>query len=132
MALSVPVGVASFLTPSPAVMIALLAVNFLCIGAYLTSLYTTAQGVVQPAVRATASAMVIMVINTIGYGLGPPTIGGLSDFLQAHVVGWGLSDQAHAAGQGLRYAMVCGALVNAWAAVHYFVGSTRLKKDWVG
>jgi MFS family permease len=131
-ALSVPVGVASFLTPSPVLMIALLAVNFLCIGAYLTSLYTTAQGVVQPAVRATASAMVIMVINTIGYGLGPPAIGALSDFMQAHVVGWGLSDPAHAAGQGLRYALVCGALVNAWAAVHYFIGATKLKKDWVG
>ena len=28
---------------------------------------------------------------------------------------------------GLRYALVCGALVNLWAAAHYFIGSRRLK-----
>jgi hypothetical protein len=76
--------------------------------------------------------MVIMVINTIGYGLGPPVIGALSDFLNAHAVAFGLSDAAHAGAQGLRYALVAGSLVNLWAAAHYLIGATRLEKDWVG
>ena len=62
----------------------------------------------------------------------PMAIGALSDFMQAHVVAFGLSDPAHAAGQGLRYALCCGVLVNLWAATHYLIGSTKLKKDWVG
>jgi MFS family permease len=130
--LAAPLGVVSYLTPSLPMMIALLLAQLLCIGAYLTSLYTTAQGVVQPAVRGTASAMVIVVINTIGYGFGPPAIGALSDFMQAHVVAFGLSDAAHAGAQGLRYAMACGMAVNLWAAVHYWIGSTKLERDWAG
>ncbi|HEY2594792.1 MAG TPA: hypothetical protein VGK33_12905, partial [Chloroflexota bacterium] len=131
-ALGVPVSVAAYLTPSFATMIALQIVGLLCTSSYLISLYTTAQGVVQPRVRATASALVIIVINTLGYGLGPPAIGALSDFLNGQVVSLGLSDAAHASGQGLRYALVVGSVVNLWAAVHYLIGAARLKEDWVG
>jgi MFS family permease len=131
-ALGVPVSLAAYMAPSFGIMIALLVLGLLCTNAYLISLYTTAQGVVPPRMRATATALVIMVINTIGYGLGPPVIGALSDFLKDHVVAFGLSDPAHASAQGLRYALMCGALVNLWAAVHYLIGSTKLKRDWVG
>ena len=131
-ALGVPVSILAYLAPTIWIMIPLTLVGLLCTNAYLVSLYTTAQGVVQPRVRATATAVVIMVINLIGYGLGPPAIGALSDFLKNHVVAFGLSDHAHAAAQGLRYALVCGSLVNLWASVHYLIGSTKLKKDWVG
>jgi predicted MFS family arabinose efflux permease len=131
-AIGVPISVLAYLAPSVWIMIPLQLVGLLCTNAYLVSLYTTAQGVVQPRVRATATAVVIMVINVIGYGVGPPAIGALSDFLKAHVVGLGLSDPAHAAAQGLRYALVCGSLVNLWASAHYLIGATKLKNDWVG
>jgi MFS family permease len=130
--LAVPLGIGAYLTPSFPLSIAMFLGQLLCAGAYLTSLYTTAQGVVRPAVRATASGMVIVVINTIGYGFGPPAVGALSDFMRTHVVALGLSDAAHASAQGLRYALVCGVVVNLWAAVHYWIGSTKLEKDWVG
>ena len=132
MLLNVPVAICAYLSPSLWIQVPLQMVALVCSSSYLISLYTTAQGVVQPRVRATSSAVVIMVINLIGYGLGPPAIGALSDFMQAHVVAFGLSDPAHAAGQGLRYALCCGVLVNLWAATHYLIGSTKLKKDWVG
>ncbi|HEX3920003.1 MAG TPA: MFS transporter [Caulobacteraceae bacterium] len=131
-AIGVPVSVAAYLTPSFPMLIVLQIVGLLCTSSYLISLYTTAQGVVQPRVRATASALVIIVINTLGYGLGPPAIGALSDFLSSHAVALGLADAAHASGQGLRYALVIGSVVNLWAAVHYFIGARRLKADWVG
>jgi predicted MFS family arabinose efflux permease len=131
-AIGVPVTLAAYMAPSFGIMTVLLVVSLVCANAYLISLYTTAQGVAPPRMRATASAVVIIVINTIGYGLGPPAIGALSDFLKDHVVALGLSDSAHASAQGLRYALMCGALVNLWAAVHYLIGSTKLKKDWVG
>ena len=50
----------------------------------------------------------------------------------AEVVALGLSDAAHTGGQGLRFALVCGVLMNLWAAVRYLIGSTKLKRDWVG
>jgi predicted MFS family arabinose efflux permease len=131
-AIGVPVSISAYLAPSIWIMVPLQMVGVLCTNAYLISLYTTTQGVVQPRVRATATAVVIMVVNIIGYGLGPPAIGALSDFMKDHVVAFGLSDPAHAAAQGLRYALVCGALVNLWASAHYLIGSTKLMKDWVG
>ena len=131
-AIGVPVSLAAYMAPSFGIMVGLQVVGLFCTNAYLISLYTTAQGVAPPRMRATATALVIMVVNTIGYGLGPPVIGALSDFLKDHVVAYGLSDPAHAAAQGLRYALMCGALVNLWASAHYLIGSTRLKKDWVG
>jgi len=133
-AIGVPVSLAAYMARSFAIMVGLQVVGLLCTNAYLISLYTTAQGVVQPRMRATATAtaLVIMVINTIGYGLGPPVVGALSDFLKDHVVAFGLSDPAHAAAEGLRYALMCGALVNLWASLHYLIGSTKLKNDWVG
>jgi predicted MFS family arabinose efflux permease len=131
-AIGVPVSLAAYMAPTFPMMIALQVVGLLCTNSYLISLYTTAQGVVPARMRATATAVVIMVINTIGYGLGPPVVGALSDFLQTHVVAFGLSDPAHAASQGLRYALMCGAVVNLWAAVHYLIGSRHLKHDWVG
>ncbi|MGZ3377274.1 MAG: spinster family MFS transporter [Phenylobacterium sp.] len=131
-ALGAPLSIMAYLTPSVVLMITLQMLHLVCINAYLTSLYTTAQGVVQPRVRATAAATVMIVINTIGYGFGPPTIGALSDFMHSHVVAFGLSAPAQASAQGLRYALVIGALVNFWAAAHYLIGARSLKKDWVG
>jgi predicted MFS family arabinose efflux permease len=131
-AIGVPVAVSAYLAPSIWIMVPLQMIGVLCGNAYLISLYTTTQGVVQPRVRATATAVVIMVANIIGYGMGPPAIGALSDFMKNHVVAFGLSDSAHAAAQGLRYALVCGALVNLWASAHYLIGSRRLNQDWVG
>lgn len=132
MAIAGPVTVATYMAPSIWVMIAFQVVGLLCMNTYLITLYATAQGIVQPRVRATATAMVIMVINTIGYGLGPPVFGALSDLFHANVVAWGLSDEQHASAQGLRYALMCGAVVYVWASIHYLIGSTKLKKDWVG
>ena len=131
-ALGVPISLCAYMAPSVWIMVPLQMVAILCTNTYLISLYTTAQGIVPPRMRATATALVIMVINTIGYGLGPPAIGALSDFLKDHVVALGLSDGAHVSAEGLRYALMCGSLVNLWAAVHYLIGSTKLKKDWVG
>jgi MFS family permease len=113
-------------------MVALQVIALLCMNTYLLTLYATAQGIVTPRMRATATAMVIMVINTIGYGLGPPVFGALSDFFHQNVVAWGLSDEAHSSANGLRYALMCGAIIYVWASVHYFIGSTKLKRDWVG
>lgn len=47
---------------------------------YLGPIFAVAQGVAEPRVRATASAVMVLILNLIGYGLGPATAGALSDF----------------------------------------------------
>lgn len=47
---------------------------------YLAAQYTISQGVVSPSVRATSTAVMLFIINILGYGLGPPFAGILSDF----------------------------------------------------
>lgn len=58
----------------------------LCVGAavkygYLAAQYTIGQGVVGMRTRATATAILLFIINLLGYGAGPPFIGYVSDFL---------------------------------------------------
>ncbi len=47
---------------------------------YLAAQYMISQGVVSISVRATSTAVMLFVINILGYGLGPPFAGILSDF----------------------------------------------------
>ncbi len=46
---------------------------------YLAAQYTIGQGVVSMRVRATATAVLLFIVNLIGYGLGPLFIGAISD-----------------------------------------------------
>jgi len=60
----------------------------ICAGAaikygYLAAQYTIGQGVVGMRTRATATAILLFIVNLIGYGLGPAFIGVLSDILFA-------------------------------------------------
>ncbi len=58
----------------------------ICLGAgikygYLAAQYTIGQGVVGARTRATATAILLFIVNLLGYGLGPPFIGFLADIL---------------------------------------------------
>lgn len=58
----------------------------ICLGAgikygYLAAQYTIGQGVVGARTRATATAILLFIINLLGYGAGPPFIGYVSDIL---------------------------------------------------
>lgn len=61
-----------------------LAIPALAIGAllrysYLAPMFAVTQKLVEPRMRATAAALMLFVVNLIGYGLGPTTIGAISD-----------------------------------------------------
>jgi predicted MFS family arabinose efflux permease len=78
----------------------------LCLGAavkygYLAAQYTIGQGVVGMRTRATATAILLFIINLLGYGAGPPFIGYVSEFLfamQANAEGF--ADLARASCKG--------------------------------
>lgn len=61
-----------------------MAVPFLAVAAilryaYLAPMFSVTQKLVEPRMRATAAALMLFVVNLIGYGAGPPAIGFISD-----------------------------------------------------
>jgi hypothetical protein len=73
---------------------------------YLPAQYTMCQGVVSAQVRALATAVMLFVINLIGYGFGPLFIGALSDLLfTLQVADLGAPDLTRQACEGARDAL---------------------------
>jgi len=77
------------------------------------------QNLVQPNMRASASAIFLFINNLIGIGLGNLIIGLISDSLEAR-----FGDES------LRYAILSGIVFYVLAAVLFFLTAPRLKKDW--
>ena len=131
-----------------------------CLGAfchymYLGSQYTIGQGVVRQNARASAVAILLLLIALIGNGLGPQIVGWLSDMfmsMELKEAGFGgiltgdlCRNTAEAAklaveqqavckaayGEGLRSSMVCTALIFIPAAIFFWLSSLTLRKDMV-
>jgi predicted MFS family arabinose efflux permease len=112
---------------------------------YLGPMYTVTSSVVEPRMRATAVAILLFIVNIIGYALGPPFVGALSDYLANQALAAdGLSvDLCRKAAesiaatckagtsQGLRYAMMIGVLFFLWAAAHFLLVGRTLRRDTV-
>ena len=86
MALCVPLmligyNLIDFIDGSTAVWIAvpILAVAAILRYSYLAPMFAVTQKLVEPRMRATAAALLLFVVNLIGYGFGPPVVGALSD-----------------------------------------------------
>lgn len=130
----------------------------ICAGAgikygYLAAQYTIGQGVVSMRARATSTAILLFIINLIGYGLGPPFIGYLSDMLftmQASAEGF--ADLARASCKGellaqqtdvikafctaadakaLQNSLVITAVLYALPAIFFLLCIKTLQKDLV-
>jgi MFS family permease len=88
-------------------------------GMYLGPTFAMTQTLVPPRMRATASAILLFVINLIGLGLGPQAVGILSDLLRGE---FGV--------ESLRYAMLSVVVVFAvWSVIHYLLAARTLSAD---
>ncbi len=85
---------------------------------WLSPAYALTQSLVAVRMRSTIAGILFLVANMIGYGIGPPLVGALSDLF---AVGSG-SDS-------LRMAFVCTVMLNLWAGLHFFLASRALRKD---
>ncbi|NWG71229.1 MAG: MFS transporter [Parvularculaceae bacterium] len=86
---------------------------------WLGPVITAFQHLVQPNMRATASAIFLFINNLIGIGLGNLAIGALSDGLKMRV-----------GEESLRYAILSGTVFYVIAATLFIVTAPRLKNDW--
>lgn len=142
--LATPLQILGYTVGGVAPALALLAAGMLAQYLYLGAMYAIAQGVSPPRIRATSAAILILVVNLIGYGFGPPVVGWLSDTLAAgKMTAAGLSPElcqgaaakanalcSAATADGLRTAMQIGCLVFLWAGLHFLLAWRSLRRDW--
>lgn len=76
-----PIYGASFFVGSPTVMLVGLMIAGLLQYFYLGAQYNIAQAVVSLRVRATSIAILLFVVNLVGYGAGPPALGLIADHM---------------------------------------------------
>ncbi|MEN8160932.1 MAG: MFS transporter [Myxococcota bacterium] len=99
--------------------LALAALPALVGGLYLGPTFAMTQALVPPRMRAQAAAILLLVMNLIGLGLGPQFVGMLSDWLAP-------STGVESIRWALLWTIVVGAL---WSAVHYFRAARTLTED---
>jgi predicted MFS family arabinose efflux permease len=85
---------------------------------YLGPVFSMTQGLVPPAMRATAAAVLLFIVNIIGLGLGPQFAGILSDLLRPTF-----------AADSLRYALLIMSMFTLLGAVLYGFAARSLRDD---
>ncbi len=116
---SLPFGVSVYLVDNPYLALSLMVVPGVLSNVYLGNTIATTHGLVGLRMRAMSSAILFFILNIIGLGAGPWTIGVLSDFLAPR-----LGDES------LRYAMLYVLpTVLLWSASHFYLASRNLRAD---
>jgi MFS family permease len=87
-------------------------------GAWVGAGHAMHQSLARPEMRATSSAMVLLLMNLVGLGLGPTAVGFLSDLLAPS-----LGDDS------LRYALLGVGLAALWGAAHNLLAARSLRED---
>jgi len=121
--ITIPIFITAVSLDAPMPAIGLLAINALLGTLWYGPVYATAQSIVDPALRATASAVLLLVINLIGLGLGPLAVGLLSDVLAGHV---GLGEA-----QGVRWALIVSAGLGLAAFGLFWAARNSIREEMV-
>jgi len=121
---TVPVFIAAMLADSAVVALGLLVIPYLLNYFWYGPVYSTAQGIVPPNMRATSAAVVLFVVNLIGLGLGPLAVGLLSD-LFAGPLGLGEAD-------GVRWALIVAAGMGLVSGLLFLLARRTIQRDLEG
>jgi len=110
---------ATFLLLDARVAALLAFIPFYAIGSmYVGPLWSMTQGLVPASMRATASAILLFLLNIVGAGLGPFVVGALNDAL-----GGGFGEAA------IRYSLLLTAGMGGLAAVPFLLSARTLRAD---
>ena len=114
-----PFMTAVYLVANPYTALLMGVVPGILFNVYLGNTIATTHSLVGLRMRALSSAILFLVINTIGLGLGPWSIGLLSDYLEPQL-----------GAESLRYAMLyLLPAVMFWSACHFYLASRTLRRD---
>jgi hypothetical protein len=126
--INVPVGLFAYSLSSRVAVLATLIPYIALAAAYLAPSIATTHRLVGLRERSVAGALLLLVLNLIGLGLGPMFTGFLSDTLMAYFVDGG-TDVKEATALGLQWAIRLTVLINAWSALHYVLATRTLNED---
>ncbi len=147
--LAVPLYIGAFYSKSLPIAFGLWAIGGMCHYAYLGAQYNIGQGVVSARSRATAIAILLIIVSIIGNGIGPQFVGIMSDlFTNAQFSGFeNLTRAACTAGEGLSASQLdqCAlarstglkqaiSVTTLWfliAAFCFYMSSRTLERDFV-
>lgn len=143
LALAAPVWALTISTQSVGLMIVgLMAAASLSVS-FPTAIFTIAQNIAPVRMRATSSAVMMLLATMVGQSLGPPLVGALSDFF-AELARGGVTladckassaqavDCAAATMNGLRTALLITSVAFLWPAFHFWRVSRTLLADSEG
>ena len=116
--ITVPLAVAVYLAETATAALWLFALPIMLSNFYQATTFAQTQSLVGLRMRSVASAILLLIINLIGLGLGPWAVGLLSDLLRP-VYG----------NESLRYALLYISLLGVWSAAHYFRAGQLLPAD---
>jgi hypothetical protein len=111
--------VAVFLAPSAAWTLMIFIVPAATSNIYLAPVLAQTQSLVGLRMRGVASALMLLILNMIGLGLGPLAVGYVSDLLAPRF-----------ADESMRYSLliICAVLL-PWAAWHYYLAGKSIDAD---
>jgi MFS family permease len=113
------VSVPVYLLESPYLALLLFIVPVVFSNFYLATTFAQVQSMVGLRMRAVASALLLLILNVIGLGLGPQVTGIMSDWLAAD---YGVDS--------LRYSLlIISCVIGPWSALHYLIASKSIVSD---
>jgi predicted MFS family arabinose efflux permease len=115
---TVPFFLGFLLLPKSQYALASLVPLFVAFNVFLGPTYALMQRLVTSEMRATTLAVVMLLANLIGMGIGPQVVGILSDALTPKL-----------GPDALRYAMLIMSLVAFWASYHFWCVGRTIKQD---
>jgi MFS family permease len=117
--ISVPFIASIYLADSAYLALSLSVIPGLLHNVYLGSTIATTHNLVGLRMRALSSAVLFLILNLIGLGLGPLLVGLLSDYLQP-------AFGVHSLRQAMLYLLP---IVMAWSTVHFVFAARTLRED---
>lgn len=118
--ISVPFATAAYVWPDPIQAFWIMAIPGFLGAYYLGPTFSLAQGLVGVRMRALAAAILLLILNLIGMGLGPVIVGVTSDLLNAYT---------DLGVESIRWALVGVLVFNVMSTVFYLMAGRDLKQD---
>jgi MFS family permease len=145
LAIATPLYIAAFSSPVASASFAFIWFANLAMATHLAPSLATIQNLAAPRMRATATALVFLVMGLIGAGFGPTLLGVVSDaFAQTAFAAGDFLDRCPggratdasldalcraASTTGLKAALMCGAAFFLWAAIHFLLAARTVARD---
>jgi hypothetical protein len=126
--LNVPAALFAYMYGGTDVVIAAMFVSLVFGVMYLGPTYATMQRLVGARERAVGSALLLLIVNLVGLGLGPSLVGVVSDVMNNVFLDQGAAAEV-AKAQGLRWALCIMVCINVWSFVHYMLAAKTLTQD---